>query len=57
MEVINLELGEYDLFSEENMAKGYISELYAIIQSMIQSVNVYPQLTFLFERDQQRSEK
>ena len=56
-EVINMELSEYDMFSEEQLAKGWVSELYNILFQFRTSANIYPQFTVLFEKDAVRSEK
>lgn len=53
----HLDFSEEELFfSEEALAKGWVQELYAIMQSCRVSQKIYPSVEVLFEHDQQRSE-
>lgn len=53
----HLDFSEEELFfSEEATAKGWVQELYAIMQSCRVSQKIYPSFEVLFEHDQQRSE-
>ena len=48
----NLDLTEEELFfSEEALAKGWVQELYAVMQSCRVSQKIYPTIEVLFEHD------
>jgi len=52
-QITNLEISEEEVFfGEQQEAKGWIQELYQIIQSLRISQLVYPEFKVLFEMDQ-----